>query len=81
MVGVSAEAEVRVTGFVLYFTACLLSAPDTCETRRVPLDVPGPRACLRAAQPQLARWIDSHPDYRITAWRCGAPPRDRGAHA
>ncbi|WP_407524516.1 hypothetical protein [Methylobacterium oryzisoli] len=67
-----------MTGFFLYFTACLAASPDTCELRRLLLDVEEPRLCLRIAQPQLARWIGSHPEYRVIEWRCGAPPRDRG---
>ncbi|MCC0805949.1 hypothetical protein FPV16_06880 [Methylobacterium sp. W2] len=64
--------------FFLYFTACMANAPETCESKRLPLDVVDARGCIRVAQPQLARWIDTHPDYRITAWRCGSPPRDLG---
>lgn len=72
------DAEgVRVTGFFfLYFTACMVGAADTCDTKRIPLDVPTARACIRVAQPQLARWVEEHPKYRITAYRCGAPPND-----
>jgi hypothetical protein len=64
--------------FFLYFTVCLTRAPDTCESRKLTLDVEDAPACLHVAQPQLARWIGSHPEFRITAWRCGAPPRDHG---
>lgn len=64
--------------FFLYFTACMATAPDTCEARRLPLDVADATACAHVAQPQLARWIGTHPEYRITAWRCGSPPRDLG---
>ncbi|GJD48469.1 hypothetical protein OPKNFCMD_1190 [Methylobacterium crusticola] len=67
-----------MAGFFLYFTACLAAAPETCEAHRLLLDVAGPRACLRVAQPQLARWLGEHPEYRVTEWRCGAPLRDRG---
>ncbi|MDB5646244.1 hypothetical protein [Methylobacterium sp.] len=64
--------------FFLYFTACLTRAPDTCESRKLALDVEDATACLHVAQPQLAGWIGTHPEFRITAWRCGAPPRDLG---
>jgi len=64
--------------FFLYFTVCLARAPDTCESRKLALAVEDAPACLHVAQPQLARWIGSHPEFRITAWRCGAPPRDHG---
>ena len=64
----------------LYFTACLIASPDTCE-KRVHLfsdEVQGPMACIAVAQPQLADWQNKHPDYRVTEWRCGQPPRDKG---
>lgn len=64
--------------FFLYFTACLQGAPDTCETQRVQLDVSTARGCVRAAQPEMARWVEDHPTYRIKAYRCGAPPGDVG---
>ncbi len=64
--------------FFLDFTAGAANAPDTCESRRLPLDVPDARACLHVAQPQLARWVGEHPRYRITRWRCGAPPKEDG---
>ncbi len=64
-----------MTGFfMLYFTACMVNASDTCETQRLPLDVTSARGCLRVAQPQMARWVEGHPNYRIAAWRCGAAP-------
>ncbi|GEP00802.1 hypothetical protein GCM10007887_19700 [Methylobacterium haplocladii] len=66
----------RMSGvFFLYFTACVSSAPDTCETQRLPLEVADAESCLVVAQPNLARWVEGHPTYRITAWRCGSPPR------
>lgn len=64
--------------FFLYFTACMTNAPDTCESRRLALDVVDARECVHIAQPQLAQWVGTHPDYRITGWRCGAPLRDPG---
>ena len=64
--------------FFLYFTACMVNAPDTCDSKRMPLDVATPRGCLRVAQPQLAVWVEAHPQYRIRAFRCGAPVGDIG---
>ena len=64
--------------FFLYFTACVANAPDTCEGQRLALDVADAVSCQHAAQPQLAQWIAGHPSYRITAWRCGSPPRGSG---
>lgn len=27
--------------------------------------------CMVAGQPEVARWNESHPDWRITRWSCG----------
>ena len=67
-----------MVGFLLYFTACVAAAPDTCEAGRLILDVADASACASIAQPNLARWIAAHPAYRITGWRCGAPVRASG---
>ena len=67
-----------MAGVILYFTACVASAPDTCEAGRLILDVADAPACASVAQPNLALWIAAHPTYRITGWRCGAPVRQSG---
>lgn len=44
----------------LQFLACLAAAPTTCE--RVELLGQGSlQACLLAAQPQIAAWLQEHP--------------------
>jgi hypothetical protein len=27
-------------------------------------------ACMMGAQPQLARWVSEHPNWRIAEWTC-----------
>lgn len=27
--------------------------------------------CVMGAQPEVARWQESHPDWRVVRWRCG----------
>ena len=54
----------------LLFVACLATSPQECrETSLVFTDVT-PRACLMGAQPELAKWISTHPNYMIRSWRC-----------
>ncbi|MFQ1701380.1 hypothetical protein ACJ5NV_12385 [Loktanella agnita] len=54
----------------LLFVACLASAPEECrETSLVFTDVT-PAACLMGAQPELAKWTNTHPNYQIRSWKC-----------
>ena len=54
----------------LLFVACLHSAPDLCrEHSLIYVDIT-PMQCLMGAQPELAKWKETHPDERITSWRC-----------
>jgi hypothetical protein len=56
----------------LIFVACLAASPDRCEERSVALlPQSGVMGCMVAAQPQLAQWIEQHPDHRVIRWRCG----------
>lgn len=64
----------------LYFVTCLVENPAHCVTRLHAFsdEINGPRQCLSVAQPQMARWVNAHPTWRVERWRCGAPPRDTG---
>lgn len=55
----------------LAFVVCLRFSPALCEERSIPLlgDV-GLMGCMMEAQPQLAAWIQSHPDRQVARWRC-----------
>lgn len=64
----------------LVFIACLLSAPDRCEERSLQyVNVSSPMACMMGAQPELARWLESHPRWRVTRWSCRVPSFERDA--
>lgn len=55
----------------LVFIACLATQPATCEERALTFAAgPSLFACLHGAQPQLARWSESHPKWRIRRWSC-----------
>lgn len=50
---------------------CLLSNPDQCEERAVPImDAGSIGQCMYWAQPQIAKWSTEHPKYRIVRWKC-----------
>ncbi|MEO0359938.1 MAG: hypothetical protein AAF322_02460 [Pseudomonadota bacterium] len=54
----------------LLFIACLTSAPADCQERRLTFVDVTPMACMMGAQPELAKWSQSHPGHSIKSWRC-----------
>lgn len=54
----------------LAFVACLAASPDHCEERSLVFTDVGPMQCLMGAQPELAKWIEAHPNQQIRSWRC-----------
>jgi hypothetical protein len=54
----------------LLFVACLSTAPDRCEERSLLyLDI-SPLTCMIRAQPELAKWTETHPAFTVTRWSC-----------
>ena len=54
----------------LLFVACLSASPTDCEERSLIFTDVTPRQCLMGAQPELAKWVSTHPQWQITRWRC-----------
>ena len=54
----------------LVFIACLSASPVDCEERSLLYTDLAPLACVMGAQPELARWVQTHPRWRIHSWRC-----------
>ncbi len=50
---------------------CLTKDTLSCVERRPVLDVaPSPMACMMAAQPVAAQYLEEHPAYKLASWRC-----------
>jgi hypothetical protein len=54
----------------LLFVTCMAAAPDDCAEHRLILGDISTSACERLAQPELARWMESHPELDIRRWQC-----------
>ncbi len=54
----------------LFFVVCLATSPDVCEDQSLQYLNVSPRVCTMQAQPQLARWADEHPGWRVRRWTC-----------
>ena len=54
----------------LIFVACLAASPEDCEEKALVYVDVTPQACMMGAQPQLARWAETHPGWTIGRWKC-----------
>nr|WP_299846760.1 hypothetical protein [uncultured Roseovarius sp.] len=61
----------------LIFLACLGAPPENCEERSLVYTDVSPVACLMGAQPELARWVSTHPRWRVARWRCAYVRQDQ----
>jgi hypothetical protein len=59
----------------LLISVCLIHQPATCKDVHLSYvaEALTPYACLMRAQPELARWAEAHPKWRIEKWRCQDP--------
>ena len=61
------EAPVMVT---LILVVCLSSAPTLCREERPPIDAVSPLACIVEGQQIAIGWLEEHPKWRLSGWRC-----------
>ncbi|MEL6103411.1 MAG: hypothetical protein AAFV87_02110 [Pseudomonadota bacterium] len=54
----------------LLFVACLAASPEDCRERSLVFTDITPQMCLMGAQPELAKWVDAHPNFTIQSWTC-----------
>lgn len=56
----------------LVFLVCLISSPDTCQEERFSLafEAASDLGCIMGAQPKMAEWTNTHPEWRVARWKC-----------
>ncbi len=54
----------------LLFVACLSTAPEQCQERSLLFTDVSTMNCLMGAQPELAKWTQTHPRYTVAGWKC-----------
>lgn len=54
---------------------CSISEPAKCENVRLGYMAQAvtPQQCMQYGQHEIAKWMESHPKWRIKRWRCGQP--------
>jgi hypothetical protein len=66
--------EVPMIVFDLMLTVCLASDASHCRTEHIYFENDGTEMqCMVRAQPHIARWMDSHPGFRVKRWECVNP--------
>jgi hypothetical protein len=72
------EGQKNVVQLVLIY--CLSKDSLSCIERRPMLEVtPSPMGCVMAAQPMAAQYLEEHPAYKLSAWRCEVSNRPERA--
>jgi hypothetical protein len=56
----------------LILATCLLDEPTACKEVSLIYSVESVTLmqCMMGAQPEIARWSEAHPKWRVTRWSC-----------
>ena len=61
----------------LVLTVCLVAEPSSCRTEHLYFERGGGlMQCTVMAPPEIARWSEAHPKFRVARWRCAYPEKD-----
>lgn len=61
----------------VHFLACLIADPNVCHDQRMEFRSDHnltPQQCMMNAMPELAKWAEQHPKYRIAKFSCRTKP-------
>lgn len=56
----------------LVLTVCLSASPSECRLERMPFEGPM-MACAIHGQQAAVEWLNTHPKWQLSRWRCGPP--------
>ena len=54
----------------LLFVVCLAGSTTECQEQSLLYQDISTQTCVFAAQPELAKWVETHPNFRIRSWKC-----------
>jgi hypothetical protein len=58
----------------LVLTVCMLSDPGQCQDQELIFESHGSLAqCMFEAPPYIAEWATTHPQWKVTRWKCADP--------
>lgn len=56
----------------LVMSICLIAEPTKCKDVRLSFAEQNltPHSCVMNGQIEIAKWIDTHPDWQVAKWGC-----------
>ena len=54
----------------LLFVVCMTTSPEQCKNQSMLYTDITPNQCTMGAQPELAKWVNQHPNWTIKKWEC-----------
>ena len=57
----------------LVLSVCLIAAPGGCKDVHLTYteELLTPYQCMLRGQPEMAKWLEAHPQWRVARWTCG----------
>jgi hypothetical protein len=63
----------------LILVVCLSATPNVCKEERPIVEAMSPMGCMVQGQQIAAEWVEEHPKWQLSEFRCQAGQRDKAA--
>jgi len=63
----------------LILVVCLSATPNVCKEERPIIEAMSPMGCMVQGQQIAAEWVEEHPKWQLSEFRCQAGQRDKAA--
>jgi hypothetical protein len=63
----------------LILTVCMIADEKSCRTEHLYFESRGSLTqCMFLAPPEIAKWTQEHPAFKVVRWKCAYPSREQG---
>lgn len=63
----------------LILVVCLSATPNVCKEERPIVEAMSPMGCMVQGQQIVAEWVEEHPKWRLSEFRCQTGQREKAA--
>jgi hypothetical protein len=65
----------------IVLAVCMIQEPARCKDVHLTYMAENvtPFQCMRYGQPEIAKWLESNPNWAVTRWKCGPARHDAKA--
>lgn len=59
----------------LVLSVCFVADPGRCKDVHLTYmaEAVTPHQCMMYGQPEISKWMEGNPNWRLQKWRCGVP--------